>query len=260
VKHLALLFAVLLVACAPEPETIGAPAATPEAPPAEAPNAGGGDPGPTEQPAAEATPDEPGEPVPGIDLSQTHGPVDWAAVKAAGVVFAFARATEGAQVVDASFAGHWSAMKEAGVVRGAYGVYLPGEDPVAQAKHLLATIRLESGVLPPAVDVATKGAPSGETAGADLRRYLDVIEKATGGKPVIRTTTEFWDANFDGGFGEYPLWIADPGADEPPLPKGWDGWTFWRHTAEGETAGVGAPVAQDTFAEPLSSLRGLALP
>ena len=147
-------------------------------------------------------------------------------------------------------------------MRGAYAVYVLGEDPAKQAAHFLATTRLDGGDLPPAVDVETRG-KSADGKGPsieDLRRYLNAVEAGTGVKPIVSTSPAFWNANFDDSFGAYPLWVVDAGTEEPPAASGWDGWTFWQHSPAGTVDGVAGTVGLDSFAESESSLKGLTLP
>ena len=58
--------------------------------------------------------------VSGIDVSKYQGDIDWNSVRAAGVRFAWIKATEGGDRVDEKFAQNWAAAKAAGVPRGAY--------------------------------------------------------------------------------------------------------------------------------------------
>ena len=67
--------------------------------------------------------------LPGIDVSSYQGAVDWKQVKAAGVVFAFARVSDGVDVIDERFADNFAAMKRAGVRRGAYQHFRAAADP-----------------------------------------------------------------------------------------------------------------------------------
>jgi lysozyme len=267
-RALSLCAALLMVACAPNLDSSKtAPADTDVEASPEAVGGEESDASPTEPadaPTDEATPEPEvqGDPITGIDVSHVQGTVDWAKVKAAGVSFAFAKASEGETYVDPQFSANWNGMKDAGIVRGAYAFFVAGEDPTKQATHFLAQLQLESGDLPPVVNIETKGSSTetDATLVANLKTYLNVIEKATGGKPMIYTGAAFWNAHGDESFGDYPLWVAEYEVEEPKVPKGWDGWTFWQHTQAGKTDGVEGDVDQDNFAEPLNSLKGLALP
>jgi len=66
----------------------------------------------------------------GTDVSHYQGPgINWSAVKAAGVSFAWAKATEGLTFTDANFAGNEANAKAAGVYIGAYHFARPSNHP-----------------------------------------------------------------------------------------------------------------------------------
>src|SRR5215472_10861520 len=95
-----------------------------------------------------------GTTLPGIDVSHYQGTIDWASVRTAGIVFAYAKATEGITYTDPLFTNNWSAMKAAGVVRGAYLFFHSNDDPTAEADHYLSVVgTIAPGDLPPMLDV-----------------------------------------------------------------------------------------------------------
>ena len=51
----------------------------------------------------------------GIDVSHYQGEVDWPAVAASGVRFAFIKATDGVDDIDPRFAQNWAGAKLAGI-------------------------------------------------------------------------------------------------------------------------------------------------
>ncbi|MGE5183289.1 MAG: glycoside hydrolase family 25 protein, partial [Acidobacteriota bacterium] len=78
-----------------------------------------------------------GPTIKGMDVSSYDPTVDFAMAHAAGIEFAFVRASDGTQYPDPMFATHWANAKAAGVIRGAYQFFRPAEDPIAQADLLL---------------------------------------------------------------------------------------------------------------------------
>ena len=62
-------------------------------------------------------------PTQGIDVSQVQGVIDWKAARAAGVDFAYIRASQGSDMRDERFAANWAESAAAGVKRGAYHVF-----------------------------------------------------------------------------------------------------------------------------------------
>src|SRR5260370_25639255 len=97
--------------------------------------------------------------VPGLDVSHYQEVVDWPTVAAGGEAFAFAKASEGKSVADVYFADNWSALRAAGILRGAYHFFHPATDAAAQADFFLSrlananggSIQLAPGELPSAL-------------------------------------------------------------------------------------------------------------
>jgi lysozyme len=93
----------------------------------------------------------------GIDVSKYQGDIDWTAVRASGVQFAWIKATEGGDRVDEKFAQNWAAAKAAGVPRGAYHFAYwcrSGED---QAAWFTQNVPNDPDALPPVLDVEWNG-------------------------------------------------------------------------------------------------------
>lgn len=183
----------------------------------------------------------------GIDVSHFQGSVDWAAARAGGIVFGFAKATEGRSEVDPEFAANWSAMREAGVVRGAYHFFDPDVDAEAQADHFIATVQLAPGDLPPALDIEVTDGVSRAGIDADIRVWLQKVEAAYGVTPIVYSDVSFLEDYLASGFSAYPLWIARYSDDAPDAPGDWDAWTFWQWSQSGTVAGVSGAVDRDVY-------------
>lgn len=195
----------------------------------------------------------------GIDVSHFQGHVDWQAVKAAGCVFAFAKATEGTGVTDPYFAANWAGMKAAGLLRGAYHFYraqLPAEQ---QAAHFLSTVQFEPGDLPPVIDIELNDGVTGQPLVGGVQTWLDAVEPVAGATPILYTNTSFWNAHFNNQFGAYPLWVAHyTSAPTPaPLPNGWPDWTFWQYSQSLHIDGVNGAADHDYFNGTAADLQAL---
>src|SRR5438034_1060907 len=83
--------------------------------------------------------------VKGVDVSYYQGHVDWKTAHAHGIRFAFARVSDGTGFLDPQFGANWSGMKSAGVIRGVYQFFRPGQDPIAQANLLLNELKKHGG-------------------------------------------------------------------------------------------------------------------
>lgn len=180
----------------------------------------------------------------GIDVSHYQGEIDWPAVKAAGIAFAYAKATEGVKEVDSKFHRNWKEMKAAGVLRGAYVFYRFGDDVAKQAKMFAETVKLESGDLPPMIDVETANGDVDPASGLakELKAFIAAVEKELGARSVLYTSNAFWDKHMTGDFDHHPLWVAEYQVKAPRLPNGWSEWTIWQHSQKGEIDGITGTV------------------
>lgn len=222
----ALSILVVLAGCPAEgPSPDGEAAAVPE---------------PAAEPAAEPAPAAPPPPDlhHGIDASHHTGAIDWGQVAAAGHTFAIVKATEGVDNPDASFHLHWPALKEAGLVRGAYHFYVTEDDPAEQARFFLDRVELEPGDLVPVVDLELIGHGTEPGLVDRVEVFLETVEAEIGAKPIIYTSPNFWDRHMSDRFGGYPLWIAEYGVDEPRLPRGWEHWHLWQWRDDAAVPGV----------------------
>jgi lysozyme len=205
--------------------------------------------------SAAADPCDPERQLPGIDVSSYQGEIDWKRVKAAGVIFAFARVSDGLAVVDQRFADNYAAMKRAGVRRGAYQFFRASVDPRAQADLLLAAVRpLGLPDLPLVADVETADGMPPEEVRARLTLWLSRIERRTRRRPIVYTSPSMGEL-LGGQFATHPLWVAHYEVDCPTVPLGWDRWTFWQHSSDGRVPGVSGPVDLNRFAGSLRELR-----
>jgi lysozyme len=195
----------------------------------------------------------------GIDVSHFQGTVNWAAVRQAGVAFAFAKATDGLTWVDPQFAANWPAMSAAGVLRGAYHFFEPGDDAAGQADFFLQTVQPAAGDLPPALDVETLGGSSA-SLWEGVETWLQTVAAAIGAQPFLYVSPDFADGNqAPASLAAYPLWVAEYGVAEPALPTGWSNWLIWQRSETGTVAGISGSVDLDLLNGPLAKLAALAI-
>lgn len=220
--------------------------ASPETPPTKAPE--------THKPDKSETPSVPEkiETYEGIDVSHNQGEVKWDQVKAAGKQFVFIKATEGNDYLDPKFKSNWEGAKAAGLPRGAYQFFHPGDDPQTQADFFIKNVKLEANDLAPVVDIEHSDAVSVTDIQKELQSYLDILEQAYGIKPILYSGQNFLDTEIPHGFGSYPLWIAEyPKKGEvqegPKTPSQWKDWTFWQYSSSGAVNGIAGHVDLNRF-------------
>jgi lysozyme len=164
----------------------------------------------------------------GVDVSHHQGLVDWEAVAADDMTFAYVKATEGGDMVDPRFAENWEGAGRAGLDRGAYHFFTlcrPGRE---QAANLVRTLGDRSGELPPAIDLELAGNCSSQPDRAWIDRevgaFLDGVEAATGQVVVLYVGADF-EQRYPGitaALGR-PVW-----ARRFPMRPDVEGWWIWQ--------------------------------
>jgi lysozyme len=204
----------------------------------------------------------------GIDVSYYQGDIDWSAVAADGYAFAITRINH-ADFMDPKFDANWAAIKDVGLVRGAYQYFEPGDDPVWQAEVVVAKVgKLGPGDLPVVIDVETTSGLTDPSAIVDsISAWMDIVEVGTGKQPIVYTGKYFWQDNVaSDAFADYPLWHAQyPNACQPPaapppacgcanVADQWSDWLLWQYTSSGSVAGISGNVDTNVFKGNLEDL------
>jgi lysozyme len=180
----------------------------------------------------------------GTDTSRWQPSIHWEKVQNSGISFAFIKATEGGDVLDPSFHENFAKAKAAGVPRGAYHFYYFCTAPEVQAKWYLRHIPKDAGAMPPVLDAewnhvskTCPGKPSPAKVRRDLSVWLNIVEKATGKRPIIYTTPDFYDDNDMGRFEAHDFWLRSTAA-HPSERYPQERWTFWQYTGTGKIPGI----------------------
>jgi lysozyme len=191
----------------------------------------------------------------GIDVSNNQRTVHWAEVKAAGHSFAFHKVSEGLGTPDREFRGRWKAIRDAGLVRGAYHFARPqkGRDPKAEVHEFLGLVDqaggFQDGDLRPVLDIEAFGAAGRLTAEQTqdwVRRFVDEMRARTGVRPIIYTGA-FWRGAMGDPRDNFGcrLWLAAFVSDPQQfVPKAWaqESFSIWQHTEKGHCDGVAGGV------------------
>ena len=110
--------------------------------------------------------------------------------------FAFMKATEGNGNSDAYFKRNWKKSKQAGIVRGAYHFFIATKDGKTQAQNFINKVLLESGDLPPVLDVEQTFGASPSQIRREVKEWLDVVEQYYSVRPIIYTNVDFYENYF----------------------------------------------------------------
>lgn len=202
-----------------------------------------------------------GHQVRGVDVSRYQTHVEWSEVRKNDITFAFIKATEGFYRQDDLFAAHWQESGAAGLRRGAYHFYRPNQMALLQALNFIRVVELETGDLPPVLDVETLGEARPEKLREGVQIWLDLVEDHFNVRPILYTNYEFYRQYLEGYFDDYPLWIAHyqvPRLRIAPGPR--KKLKFWQHTDRGAVGGIQGRVDCNVFYGSPAELQQLCLP
>jgi lysozyme len=192
-------------------------------------------------------------PIQGIDVSYWQGAINWEAVRAAGVRFAFIKATEGGDHLDPKFLDNWYAAKRAGIARGAYHFVYWCRPANEQALWFILNVPADSDALPPVLDVewnshskTCPGKVDRQTALEKIKILLDAMEAHTGKRPIIYTDPKFHREVLEGEFPDYHFWLRSVAA-EPDAIYRERSWSFWQFTTTGTVPGVAGKVDRNSY-------------
>jgi lysozyme len=188
-------------------------------------------------------------PVRGIDVSHHQGQIEWPAVRAAGVAFAFIKASEGADHRDREFGRNWDGARQAGVARGAYHFFTFCTPGAAQAENFISAVGGSFGELPPVADVEFAGNcrqwESIDRIRQELRSFLARLEESAHVRPILYFTADAHARILEGHFDGYPIW---PRSVLLPLSESRFGsWLFWQFADNGRVPGIGTLVDLNVF-------------
>jgi lysozyme len=222
----------------------------------------------------------------GIDVSALQharkAVISWPDVAAAGNTFAAIKVSESTYYVNPYYASDAEQAAEGGLFVMPYAFANPfrakdngsaKEQADAAVQRLNSAAVPASQMLPLALDVEpdpyAASQKTNQCYGLShaaivtwIRQFLDEAQLKTGMKPVIYTTTNWWNActGNSAAFGGYPLWIASYQKSAPTLPAGWNKYTFWQHTAKSAVRGITGSSTDEDFLGPVNHASSTARP
>lgn len=193
----------------------------------------------------------------GLDVSVFQGRVPWLKLKEMGYEFAFAKCKQGNDGKDPTFESNYNAMKDAGIIPGAYHFPypLPHLDPVKQAEGFFQASDCGSwiGQLPPMFDFewpAPEEWKKWKCTGPQIadwgHKCLVRMTELFGVRPIVYIYPYFASTLLKSGadlayLSDYALCMADysragsevPVTAKPKVPTPWNDWLFWQHDGNG---------------------------
>ncbi len=196
----------------------------------------------------------------GIDISHWQGSINWSSVKAAGIDFAWMKATEGTSYKDPSFNTNYPAAHAAGVIRGAYHFARPDVSSGATQANYFASNggawSADNLTLPGVLDIESNpyGSSCYGLSTSSMRSWIqdfyNTYKARTGRDVVIYTSPSWWNSctgSWSGMASQSPLWVAHWTTGSPTLPGGFGVYTVWQYTSTGSVSGVSGNVDRNKF-------------
>lgn len=188
----------------------------------------------------------------GIDVSHYQGTVDWSSVKNSGVQFVYVKASQGTTSTDPMFATNVNGARAVGLSVGAYHFANPVyTDPNAEAQHFFYTIKNvmpDFGDLAPVLDLELPTDPS-QANGSDLanwaKTFINEFTYLSGRGVMIYTGNWYIDQFSLTGLGQFQLWVANYGTNQPPNSGDWTYWTAFQYSESGTVDGISGSVDMD---------------
>ena len=211
----------------------------------------------------------------GIDVSDYQGTVTWTSVKAAGISFAWAKATEGTSVGQATFVNNENNGKAAGVYMGAYHYAHPELNSAgSEASYFWSVagsyILADGKTLMPMLDIEGSAFNVGSSAlSAWINAWCaDVVQYAANAGVAIKPCIYVSACNacgFDSTVGQWNCDIADYNNEDPQTGTPWSTctgcerwgsgvWNFWQYTSSQTISGISGNVDHDVFSGTASTL------
>lgn len=183
-------------------------------------------------------------PVRGIDISSHNGMINFEAVAADGISFAFLKASEGDTFRDTNFGLYHSHATQAGIKVGAYHYFRFDVDGVPQALNFLRAVKGKPLDLGLAIDVEEHGNAVGVPRALIAERLTTMIEylNLRGHRVILYSNRDGYYNYIEPDFKGIPLWICS--FSNPPIATE---WTFWQYDHHGRVKGITGDVDLNTY-------------
>ena len=181
--------------------------------------------------------------IPGIDVSHYQGVIDWPKVKAAGIQFAYLKATQGADFVDPQLSANVKGAAAVGIPIGLYHVFVAGGGIDTQ----VANWRNVSGHFPSQLPAWLDVEPGAATEDTEWQ-ILDMLNVAFQLTDCVYCSPLTAQGLFTNPtYQKYSLAIAHYTDAETPNTVQWPTWMFWQHSSQGLVDGITGVVDLDWF-------------
>ncbi len=178
----------------------------------------------------------------GIDVSSYQKDIDWSTTaKDKNIKFVYVKATEGATHTSRHYRVNIENARRHGVKVGSYHFLRTSSRIRDQFANFTRSVKKSEQDLIPLLDVETMRGWTSEQLCDSVKLFADLIEQYYGCRPLIYTSSSFFNKHLASRFSDYPLFIARYAKSEPRLTGGVK-WILWQFSDCGRIKGIDADV------------------
>jgi len=166
-----------------------------------------------------------------IDLSHHNINVDFARIRAAGIVGVIHKATQGVGFVDPKYRSRKQPALDSGLLWGAYH-FGTNDDVGEQVNHFLDFVQPDGNFLLALDFEKNEPSPNNSMSLQQAKTFLTAVEQKTGQRPVLYTGSymnEVAGPRADPDLANYRVWWARY-SDQPRLHPTWQNYFLWQYT------------------------------
>lgn len=176
----------------------------------------------------------------GLDISHHQGEIDWDKIFIQNeldsiIDFVYFKVSEGIDHADTKWEENRAQLKKHAKKSGAYHFFLPKKDALLQANNFIKHYSYQAGDLPPVIDVELEGISNDDLI-AKMLIWMNVVQKATGQRPIIYTSLHFYETKFNTFFKNETFWIASY-SRMPDLENN-SNIAIWQYSEKGRFEGI----------------------
>lgn len=183
----------------------------------------------------------------GIDVSHYQGNINWDGVaREENVKFAYIKATEGGNLVDACYTRNLIGAKRVDIPVGVYHFFRPSVSPLVQLENFRSVVDPHHQDLIPIIDVEVRGRVSLAQFHHRLKAMLEGVERMFGVKPIIYTGVNFYAKYLKGRYKNYRFMVARYAEEFPGLCEDVP-ILIWQYSSTAQVQGIEGDVDRSVF-------------
>ena len=183
----------------------------------------------------------------GIDVSNYQKDIDWrTTAKDPNIKYVYVKATEGATHKQHHYRRNIENAREHGIKVGSYHFMRTTTTIQSQFENFISVVKREEQDLVPLLDVETRDGWTIKQLQDSVLYFAQLLEQHFGCKPMIYTSSSYFNNYLGAQFAGYPLFIARYAKSEPQLNFGAK-WILWQFSDRGSIDGIDALVDLSRF-------------